>query len=229
MLAARGALLIVIAFLLAACQAKYTSPTAASTAAAASPEATSEATPAEWIEQEVDGVLLGVEKPPGWQAQKTDDGILLAEHFGSMATGGEPPRGVQIHIFVHSLKDFQLADSPNLAWAALNQIVTNREYIGSAQANKPYGFEWSRHDAAFYLSNNGDGNMTMLIGVALSNAEQMVVCNVTSPASESRRIRALLPNVLRTLNVNGAQMDVDALTQLPDPLVFPPFAVNPKP
>ncbi len=226
---AHGALLMILALLLAACQVTQVSPTANAALVSPSPEITSEPTPAEWIEQEVNGVLLGVEKPSGWQAQKTDDGILLAEHSGSMATGGEPPRGVQIHIFVHSLAGFQLNDVSNVAWSVLKQIIQKHEYIGSAQANEPYGFEWSRHDAAFYLSNNGDGNMTMLIGVAMPNAEQMVVCNVTSPASESARIRDILPNVLRTLSVNGVQMDVTALAKLPDPLEFPPYTARPKP
>lgn len=192
------------------------------------PEPTAEATPAEWIEHEVDGVLVGVEKPDGWQVQHTEDGILLVEHSGSMASGGDM-RGVQVHIFVHTLDGFTIVAGKNIAWSVLEQITRDRKYIGSARANKPYGFEWSRHDAAFYLSNNGDGNMTMLIAIALPDVERMVVCNVTSPASEAGRIRSILPALLGSLTVNGTRMDVDALHQLPDPLVFPPAPPKPRP
>lgn len=193
-----------------------------------SPEATSEPTPVEWIEHEVDGVLLGVQKPKGWQAQHTEDGILLVEHSGSMA-GGADMRGVQVHIFVHSMDGFEIVVGKNAAWSVLEQIVRDRKYIGSARANKPYGFEWSRHDAAFYLSNNGDGNMTMLIAIAIPDTKRMVVCNVTSPASEAGRIRDILPIIFSSLTLNGIQLDVSALRQLPDPLVFPPDPTRPRP
>lgn len=186
------------------------------------PEVTGEPTPVEWIEHEVDNVVLGVEKPRGWQAQQTDDGILLVEHSGSMTTTDRTMRGVQVHIFVHSLDGFELVAGKNRAWSVLEQIIQDQKYLGSARADKPYGFEWSQHDAAYYLSNNGDGNMTMLIAIAMPDSERMVACNITSPASEADRIRDILPLIFDSLTVNGLRLDVSVLNHLPDPLVFPP-------
>ncbi len=177
---------------------------------------------AEWIELEVRGVTLGVEKPSGWEALRTEDGIMLAEHFSPMLAGGEAPRGVQAHIFVHSTADFTLPTaSANVAWSILNQIAHEPSYIGSAQVNEVFGFQWGEHDAAYYLSNNGDGHVTLLLAIAMPDVQRLVVCNFTAPTSEGGRIRALLPYLLDRLTVNGQALGRQDLDRLPDPLVFP--------
>ncbi|MDL1883573.1 hypothetical protein FBR01_07970 [Anaerolineae bacterium CFX8] len=220
----RCLVLLWIGLILSGCQAPLSSRTDSPTAAASqppSPEATVEPTPAEWVEQEVGGVLIGIEKPRGWEVQKMDDGILLAERFGSIASGGSAMPGIQVHIFVHSAAGFQIPDGQNAAWSILEQIVHDQKYMGRAHVEEPYGFAWEQHDAAYYLSNNGDGNMTMLIALVLPGARQMVVCNISSPVSESTRIRAMLPAILGSMTVNSVRLGAAALDALPDPLIFP--------
>jgi hypothetical protein len=217
---ARAVLCLLVGMILAGCQSLKSPHAPESTTPTPPVESTPEATPSEWLEHEVDGVTLGIEKPRGWHAQETEDGILLVEYTPTMANGDDVP-GVQVHIFVHAIDKFNLAGGGNLAWSVLEQIVKNRDYIGSARANEPSGFQWGSHEAAYYLSNNGDGNVTMLIAIAIPNMKKMVACNVTSPIHEAGRIRSLLPIVLDKLTVNGARMDVAALDGLPDPLVFP--------
>lgn len=220
MVIARNVLYLLGSILLAGCQGFASAPTPNLATPTPPPEVTAEPTLSEWIEHEVDGVLLGVEKPKGWHAQETEDGILLVEYSAPMTNSDDMP-GVQVHVFVHSLDKFDLSLGGNIARSVLDQIIQNKDYIGSARVDKPFGFAWGSHEAAYYLSNNGDGNVTMLIAIAIPDSQQMVACNITSPVRESGRIRSILPDVLNTLTVNGVQMDVTALDNLPDPLVFP--------
>lgn len=221
----RGALLLAAAVSLIACREAVIITGAPTTPAAAQPTADSTgiaASHSEWIELEVRGVTLGIEKPAGWEVQRTENGVMLAEHFSPMLAGGEAPRGVLAYIFVHSTADFRSpADSANVAWAILDQITHEPSYIGEARVNEVFGFKWGQHDAAYYLSNNGDGHVTMLLAVAMPDVQRLVVFNFTARAGESGRIRDLLPRLLSGLVVNGVPLDAAALDQLPDPLVFP--------
>jgi hypothetical protein len=170
----------------------------------------------------VKGVRLGIQVPTGWEVQNTEDGLLMAEHFGPMDSG-TMVYGMQIHLFVHVMSD-EPASGKNAAWSALKEITTQPSYIGKARVSEPMGFDWDKHDAAYYLGNNGDGNLMLVIGVALGDNKRLVVCNVTSRADKVARIRTLVPQVLRSLTVDGATMDTDDLMiALPDPLVFPGY------
>lgn len=217
----QGLLLLALCLALSACQVLPPTETTAAEQTSAPPTPTVPATPAEWIEHEVNGVALGIEKPGGWEAHTTDDGILLAERFATMASGSDAMPGIQVHIFVHSSNEFDIPEGENAAWAILEQISHKREYIGDARINTPHAFVWGRFDAAFYLSNNGDGNMSMLIGLIIPDNTWMVACNVTSPVSEAGRIRAMLPVILDSLTVDGVRLGSDALRLLPSPLDFP--------
>jgi hypothetical protein len=226
-------LFIVVLIGTAACQSTLSpasTPTIESTSTAEQPsESTSVAgTTSDWEQVDVKGVRLGIAIPDGWEAQKTDDGVLIAEHFGTIESNSA---GMLIYLFVHSLDGFQLpaSTSANTAWAVLQQISKKREYIGDALVSAPMGFDWDGQDAAYYLLNDGDGNLSMLLAIALSNPQRLVVCLFSSPASQADQIRAMLPDVLGTLSINGITMDMDALHDLPDPLQFPQAETTPAP
>ncbi len=226
-------LFIVVLIGTAACQSA-TSPAATSTIKPTSTvERTPESTPitsnsSGWEQVDVKGVRLGIEIPDGWEAKETDDGVLIAEHFGTMESNSA---GMLIYLFVHSLDGFQLPASTtaNVAWAALNQISQKREYIGDALVSAPAGFQWDGQDAAYYLLNDGDGNLSMLLAIAIATPQRLVVCRFSSPASQADQIRAMLPDVLGTLSINGITMDMDALHDLPNPLQFPQAETTPVP
>jgi hypothetical protein len=177
---------------------------------------------AQWEQVAVNGVQLAIEIPHGWDVQRTGDGLLIAEYFSTIEAG-TMPKGMQIHLFVHSLDGFKLPDShdTNVAWAVLEQIIDKPEYIGNASVSAPTGFEWDGHDAAYYLLNNNDGNLSVLVAVALLSPKRLVVCNFSSPAQQADGIRAMLPQILSSLTIDGVRMDIAALHNLPDPLHFP--------
>ncbi|MEO8608479.1 MAG: hypothetical protein ABI690_11380 [Chloroflexota bacterium] len=225
-------LFIVVLMGTAACQSALSSATTPTVEPTSTVERTPESTPknsttSDWEQVDVKGVRLGIQIPDGWEAQETDDGVLIAEHFGTIESNSA---GMMIYLFVHSLDGFQLPASThaNIAWAALEQISKQREYIGDALVSAPAGFDWNGQDAAYYLLNDGDGNLSMLIAVALSAPQRLVVCRFISPASQADKIRAMLPDVLGTLSINGITMDMDALHELPDPLQFPQAESTPE-
>jgi hypothetical protein len=174
--------------------------------------------------------MLGIEIPRGWHAKETDEGLLMAEHFGTMQSGTRV-YGMQIHLFVYLMDGFTLPDSAdaNLAWAMLNQIIEKPYLIGHARVSEPAGFEWDGHDAAYYLLNDGEGNRSVLLAVALNTPPRLVVCNFSSPAADAINIRAMLPEVLSSLTINGTSMDIGAINELPDPLDFPEEHASPTP
>lgn len=174
------------------------------------------------LESTLKGVRLGLDVPAGWEWRTTDEGILLAEKFAPMEWGNVL-WGMQTYCFVRALTDFPTSDaaSENTAWSLLKEIIETPSYIGRATVSEPQGFDWDNHDAAYYLLNTGDGNLTMLVAVILPQAAQVVVCNFSSPAEQAAMIRKMLPVILQTLEVDGQTMNPAVLDTLPDPLEFP--------
>jgi hypothetical protein len=125
-------------------------------------------------------------------------------------------------VFVRLLTDFQLPlpGSGNQAWAALKRVVQDKHYMREALVSEPYGFEWSGHDGAYYLLNDGHQNV-MLIMAIIPSTERLVTVSIRSPWSEGQTIRSRLPNLLSACKINGKVLDTAALDHLPDPLVFP--------
>src|SRR5690242_5680897 len=141
-------LIVAVLFSTAACGSMSPAATTSADLPTATAEQTPESTPSstpekttDWEQVDVNGVRLGIAVPDGWEAQKTDDGLLIAEHFGTIETDA---RGMLMYLFVHSLDGFKLSQSndANIAWEALEQISKKREYIGDALVSAPAGFEW---------------------------------------------------------------------------------------
>src|SRR5262249_18974617 len=184
----------------------------------------------DWEQVDVNGVRLSIVVPRGWKVHKTGEGLVIAERFSTMETSATG-MGIQINLFVHTLDGFDLpnGDDTNVAWAVLEQIIQQPTYIGNAQVSAPSGFKWDNHDAAYYLLNDGDGSLSVLVAVMTTDPERLVVCNISSPARQASRIRDLLPQVLSTLTINGIKLDISALNDLPDPLQFPGIPYTPTP
>lgn len=173
-----------------------------------------------WVDFTLNSVSLSLRVPDGWEADTTDEGIVLAEHIGTMESGGVLD-SVQVHCFVHPVNGMATPDSSNRAWAILTKIVNDREYVGANDmVSNPEGFTWDNYDAAYYLLNNGDGSLKMVLALAVSE-EQLVACSISAPLQLAARIRLSVPIVLSSLTVNGHRLDGSSLDSLPDPLEFP--------
>jgi hypothetical protein len=170
----------------------------------------------------IEDITLSVPRPQNWELHRTAFGVVLAEHIGSIATDGELG-GILAHVWLQPLTDFNLQASTreNAAWAILGQIIENPEYVGSATVSGPAGFIWDGNDAAYYLLDNGDGNLSVVIGVIVPGTGRLITISVSAPAAQAARIRPLLPQTLHGLRINNSTLSGSALDQLPDPLVFP--------
>jgi len=170
----------------------------------------------------IEDVTLSVPRPEHWELHRTAFGVVLAEHIGSIATDGELG-GILAHVWLQPLTDFnvQASTRDNAAWRILGQIIENPEYVGSATVSNPAGFTWDGNDAAYYLLDNGDGNLSIVIGVIVPGTGNLITISVSAPATQAGRIRPLLPQTLHGLTINNTSLSGSALDQLPDPLVFP--------
>jgi hypothetical protein len=218
--------LLVFMCVLAAAACRETQPTPTLTATPTpQPTATEEAYIDDYVEVESNGVRLGISVPWGWKAHKTPVGLMMTEHYTSA-----PIAGMEVHIFVHTLTGFDLptGNDANIALAVLTQIIHDPQYLGRAAVSEPKGFDWDGHNAAYYLLNTGDGNVTMLVAVIIQKPQRLIVCNISSPDERSQSIRVMLPTLLATLTINGVVMDTAAVNALPVPLVFPAYAPPPE-
>lgn len=175
-----------------------------------------------WTRHDEGDFKLSIVVPEGWETYNTEAGIVLNEHVGSSAPD-TPLRGFLIHIFVPYADNFRmpLTDDMNMAWYVLKQVVHNREYVGDALVSEPVAFQWDIYDAAYYLLNNRNNSVTMLLALGMPDGHNLIVCHVSVPKDQAARIRSLLPELLNTLTIDDQRVDATALTNLPDPLVFP--------
>ena len=220
-------LALLLALTLTACQALPDLPPTGDSADA--PPATSLTAPAQdgQIAYENGGITLRVKVPDGWQCYNTANGIVLTEHIGTAATAGHL-QGILVYIFMPPMDGFELptARGVNVAWAVLRQVISNPDYVGRALVSEPQAFDWDRHDAAYYLLNNRDGTLTLLLAMSLAPGRLMVV-HISVPESHGGRVRPLLPDLLQSLTVNDVPISADALRHLPDPLLFPTDKTHP--
>ncbi len=197
---------------------------------AVSPTATAEVTPDlsptvdSWAHVTSENVKISVMTPPGWQAISNEYGILLAEHAGLVQSN--TPEGLLVYIFVPEMDHiaYPRPTKKNLAWSVLDHISHLPSYTGTANVSETVAFDWDGHDAAYYLLSDKDGSRTIVLAVALPGQDKLVVCNASTTSRDATRIRALLPDVLASLTVNGIHMSTAALKTLPDPLIFPDYA-----
>lgn len=170
----------------------------------------------------VSDISVTIQRPPKWEYFETDYGIVLAEHMTSVAGDGQL-QGLWAHIHVPPLDDMPTpaAQGSNQAWEVLDQLSKNPDYMGSAKVTEPVGFIWNNLDAAYYLMNNGEGNVTLIIAVVAPQTRKLVACSLTAPDDQAERIRKELPHLLDQLTINGVTLNSVALDTLPDPLAFP--------
>lgn len=185
---------------------------------------TSPATPTtKTIGANLSGVQIAVGIPEGWNGRKMDGGILIAEQRGSMHNS--KLLGMQIYVFVHSISSFPLniTSDDHPAQSILERIVTQPSMVGDSAVSHPETFTWDGKDAAYYLLNDKNKNVSLVMAVMMEDQAQLVAINISCPRSQADAIRKALPEILDELWVNDALMSTTVLDALPDPLVFPKY------
>lgn len=206
-------------FLIAACEGMI-KPTG-------TPVPTSTVTPApvaKSISANLSGVEIDMRVPPGWNGRKMDDGILIAERRGSIHNSGKL-MGMQVYVFVHALDEYPktIGVDEHPARRILKQIVSQPALVGDSAVTEPESFMWDGNDAAYYLVNDGNENVALVMAVVVAQESQLVAINISCPSDRAASIRSALPNLLNDLWVNNSLMNFTGVESLPDPLVFPNY------
>lgn len=185
----------------------------------------------------VDGVEISIHKPANWELFPTQDGVILSENVGGIEQVGVL-RGMFIYVWVPPLESVSevgtgvpslpptanAAAAGNLAWNILNNVITDPVFIGDASAFAPVAFEWDNHDAAYYLANERNEKVMIVLGVMLSGSQRMVASTIAAPANNTPEMRAVVLQMLGSLRVGDHTFSAETLAQhLPDPLQFPDY------
>lgn len=182
-----------------------------------------EAVDEQYVTFNVADVAVVVHRPQQWEYYTTQYGVVLAESLGSVAVDGRLG-GLLTHIFIPPLDEFTInaAEGSNRALTILNQVIQQPDYVGDAAVSDPIPFQWDAVDAAYYLMDNGEGNLTIVVGVLPANSTRLVAVSISAPEDQAGRIRQEIPLLLTEFRVNDLILngeDLDGI--LPDPLNFP--------
>lgn len=176
----------------------------------------------EVVSFDIQGVNCYLNKPQNWEVHMTEHGVILAERVGSISTGGEL-EGLLAYFFVPSLEDYTLplAENMNMAWSVLRQVTQKTAQVKGALVSDPMPFQWGDYDAAYYLLNDGNGTLTLVLATTIPETNQLLAVYISAPVQRAYIIRPMLPEILDGLTINGMKMDNRALDSLPNPLIFP--------
>ncbi|MBA3870341.1 MAG: hypothetical protein H0X30_14445 [Anaerolineae bacterium] len=182
------------------------------------------------IKANIQGVQINMRVPPGWSGRTMNDGILVTEKRGSLHNTGKL-MGMQVYIFVHAVNDFPkpVNISSHPASHILQQIIAQPDLVGNSAVSNPQSFNWDGNDAAYYLLNDTNQSVTLVMAVVIANDSQLVTINISCPSERAGSIRDSLPDLLADLWVNGALMSVSGIDALPDPLIFPTYPKSSTP
>lgn len=223
----RLSIIILLVLLLAACQPADTGRVGESedVTPPSPPAETRNMTFEDTVSFEGNGVNMSIRRPTGWESFKTEYGVVIAEKFGSVATGGVL-EGLMAYVFATPLEDIttraQFSPAGNRAKAILDEIVGDPEYVGKTIVSQPVAFTWNDHEAAYYMLRDPELDlMTLVVGVTVEGSDMLVTGTISAPATQELRIRDALPSLLDELNVNNVQFSGAAFSELPDPLNFP--------
>ena len=168
-------------------------------------------------------IALTLPYPSNWESYTTEYGVVLAEYLGSVATEGQLG-GILIHLFVPPLNEMDLpvSSNNNRALNILSKILAYPNYVGDATVSTPLPFMWDNFECAYYLMDNGEGNLTIVIGILDPQTNRLVTVSMSAPQNQQARIRTLLPNLLNGLEINDYTLSGVVLDDiLPNPLIFP--------
>lgn len=170
---------------------------------------------------DVNGVELRVKRPNEWEYYTTEYGVVLAEQLGSVAAAGELG-GLFTHVWVPPLEDFVLpVNAQNEALAILNEIIANPDYVGNARVSSPSAFTWDGAEAAYYLMDNDEGNLTIVFGIVVPGVDRFVAASISASVDDIDRIRSQIPSILDELTVDGVTLSGESLEQhLPEELAL---------
>lgn len=173
----------------------------------------------------VNEINISVKRPQDWEFYTTEYGLVVAESIGAVATNQQID-GLLAHIFIPPVEDFtqSAVDTERVAYSIMMEITRSEEFIHNAVVSEPQAFTWDGEDAAYFLMDNGQGHVTVVLGVVIPGTRTLVTAQISAPDQQANRIRTTLPDLLDGLTIDGRSLSGNTLNTLPDPLDFPEFS-----
>lgn len=175
----------------------------------------------------IENVDIRIQHPKDWEYHTTDYGVVLIESIDTVATEGMLS-GLITHVFIPPLGDLSLnaAEGRSTALQMLEDITRTEDLMNNAATTQPTPLMWSGLDAAYFLMNNGEGSVTLVIGLTPPEDRHLITVQISAPLDDADRIRENLPRLMQNLSVNDILLDHTELESLPEPLVFPTFQTD---
>lgn len=193
---------------------------------ACSPGGSTTPTPEEASEKltiQKNGVSVTMETLSGWNAYTTArHQLVLSEHPQPVSEDGVY-NGISLHIWLPDMQQPLTAGTPNTLSDMLRRIIQTTRTGTQAAISDPQTFEWSGNEAAYYLLNNGDDNVSMILAVRLPDEHGYLALNASTSLDESSRLPETLPQLLASLRVNDVAFGNDGLETLPQVLSVPGY------
>jgi hypothetical protein len=164
-----------------------------------------------------DDLYLSLQTLAGWHGYVERNHIILRQYGDALHAA----RNMTINIWI--------PDTPVLSETGLMdalRLVTGRMRSNPRIAiSEPVRMEWSSHDAAYYLLNDGADRMSLIMALKIPDAQRMVALNISDVPADTRQIRTLLGQLFAQFTVNGVLLGADGFERLPETLHLP--SMNP--
>lgn len=166
-------------------------------------------------------ITVALDTLPGWVAYTNDDAhLVLSEHVQPVDSNGIY-NGLIVTLWMPDKLQPTTEATPAALVDVLNDVIRGERDGSRAAIGEARTFTWDKNDAAYYLLNTGDGNLSMILAMRLPDVEQYVAVHINTAADDAGRIPQMLPQIFSSLRVNNTAIASEGLATLPQVLEIP--------
>ncbi len=169
-----------------------------------------------------DDITLEVDIPELWTSHISEEHIILMEMSQPIDEHGAI-NGVIVNIWLPQKADLDPSASATTTTAEelLGRVLDSPDLVASAAVSTPVSFRWHQYDSAYYLLNNGDGNVTLVLALTSAHTDRMIALNLSTNTKNTARLLPTLSMVLEKMHINGTKLDASLVNHLPSELPVP--------
>lgn len=171
----------------------------------------------------IGGVMIGVDLLPGWEAFIDNRHVTLVEKPTEITDSADTAlTGTVVNFWMPSLT-LETDEAPPAVSHLLSDHLDQSNLHETAEVSTPSPFVWEGHDAAYYMLNTGDGNLTLVVAVMISPEIGMMAVNITGPMAHREQIMNLLPVLFANFSINGKSFDPAVFEDWADRAAYPVY------
>jgi hypothetical protein len=175
------------------------------------------------VEYSTDEMRLVIDKPEGWDAINTTDGIVISEGFASVETAGVL-EGLMAHTFFNTTSNLPIdvSELEHPSHAVLVAMAADAATHRLANRTQVASFEWDGYDAAYYVLSDSEDVSAFVVSVMLPEEGGMLTSIVSAPYSQRDRIGETLPALMDNLQLNDVTLRSQSIEPIAASLEFLP-------